>query len=169
MSNKPIALVLFTFLLVLSLACTTLTALTSGGDEEAAGAAETSAPPETGPTPKPPQPGGGPPGGEPPPPPGKPSQYDTVFPLPEDVQNFVGEGGEGQVNFQTSLGLEEVMDFYRREFTRMGLTERTLLTVTSEATFSMVFDGWPNGKAIVVQGVSLGPGSTNVNIRFEDV
>ena len=34
--------------------------------------------------------------------------------------------------------------------------------------FSIVFDGSPNGKALVVQGVALGT-STNVNIRYEDV
>jgi len=33
----------------------------------------------------------------------------------------------------------------------------------------MVFDGHPNGKSIVVQGVDLGNGTTNINIRFEDV
>jgi hypothetical protein len=33
----------------------------------------------------------------------------------------------------------------------------------------MVWDGHPSGKAIVVQGVDLGDGSVNVNIRLEDV
>jgi hypothetical protein len=32
----------------------------------------------------------------------------------------------------------------------------------------MVFDGDPEG-AVVVQGVDLGDGTTNVNIRHEDV
>ena len=94
--------------------------------------------------------------------------YDTVFPLPDDVQNFTGEGGEGQVNFQTSLSLDEVIEFYRQAFADKGLTERTLLTAITDTTFSMVFDGWPNGKVLVIQGVDLGA-SRNVNIRFEDV
>ena len=94
--------------------------------------------------------------------------YDTVFPLPDDVQNFMGQGGESQINFQTSLTLDEIMEFYRQALTAKGLTERTILTVTSDTTFSMVFDGWPNGKALVIQGVDLGA-SRNVNIRFEDV
>ena len=96
------------------------------------------------------------------------ASYDTVFPLPDDVQNFTGEGGESQVNFQTSLSLDEVIEFYRQAFAEKGLTERTLLTATTDTTFSMVFDGWPNGKALVIQGVDLGA-SRNVNIRFEDV
>ena len=29
--------------------------------------------------------------------------FDTVFPLPDNVQNFIGQGGESQVNFQTPL------------------------------------------------------------------
>jgi hypothetical protein len=96
------------------------------------------------------------------------ASYDTVFPLPDNVQNFMGEGGEGQVNFQTSLSLDEVIEFYRQALTDKGLTERPILTVTSDTTFSMVFDGWPNGQALVIQGVDLGA-NRNVNIRLEDV
>lgn len=94
--------------------------------------------------------------------------YDTVFPLPDDVQNFTGGGGENMVNFQTSLTLNEIMEFYRQALTAKGLTERPILTATTDTTFSMVFDGWPNGKALVIQGVDLGT-SRNVNIRFEDI
>jgi hypothetical protein len=96
------------------------------------------------------------------------TKHDTVFPLPDDVRNFVGEGGESMVNFQTGLGLEEVVDFYRRAFVGQGLTEREILTVVDDAAFSMVFDGTADGKALVIQGVDLGE-TTNVNIRFEDV
>lgn len=96
-------------------------------------------------------------------------EYDTVFPLPDDVQNFMGEGGEGSANFQTSLMLEETIDFYRAEFEELGLAERPELTTITDAAFSMVFDGWPNGRALVIQGVDLGGGLTNINIRFEDL
>lgn len=95
-------------------------------------------------------------------------EYDTVFPLPDDVQSFTGQGGETAVNYQTSLTLDEVMAFYRQELTSQGLTERELLTVASDTTFSFVFDGAGNGKAVVVQGVDL-TSSVNVNIRFEDI
>jgi hypothetical protein len=94
--------------------------------------------------------------------------YDTVFPLPDDVQNFTGDGGESPINFQTSLSLGEVIEFYRQAFTEQGLTERTILTEISDSGFSMVFDGWPNGKAVVIQGVDFGT-NINVNIRFENV
>ena len=93
---------------------------------------------------------------------------DTVFPLPEDVKNFMGSGGESMVNFLTSLSIEEVIEFYREAFADQGLTEREILTTISDSSFSMVFDGSANGRAIVIQGVNLGVG-TNVNIRFDDV
>jgi hypothetical protein len=93
--------------------------------------------------------------------------YDTEFPLPEDVQNFMG--GEGTANFATSLTVEEATAFYRDALGAMGLTERTINTSITETTFSMVFDGHENGKAVVVQAVDLGNGTTNINIRFEDV
>jgi len=93
--------------------------------------------------------------------------YDTIFPLPENVQNFTGSGEE--VNFATSLTKDEAISFYRQAFEQMGLTERTSHTNITESTFSMVFDGYENGKAIVIQGVDLGNGTTNINIRFEDI
>ena len=51
----------------------------------------------------------------------------------------------------------------------MGLKERTVNTAVTDSTFSFVFDGYKNGKAIVIQGVALGANSTNVNIRFESL
>ena len=93
--------------------------------------------------------------------------YDTVFPLPDDVQNFTKMGGD-MINFQTNLGLDETVKFYRQAFDDLGLTERDILTVIDDAAFSMVFDGWENDRAVVIQGVDMS-GSTNVNIRFEDV
>jgi hypothetical protein len=96
------------------------------------------------------------------------SDYDTVFPLPDDVQNFSGGGGEEMVNFQTSLSMDKVVEFYRQAFAERDLTEYELLTTIEDEAFSMVFTGWPNGKELVIQGVDLG-GSTNVNIRLEEV
>jgi len=94
--------------------------------------------------------------------------YDTEFPLPSSVSNFT-KTGEDEVNFQTKMSLEETTAFYRESLTKAGLVERTINTAVTAQTFSMVFDGAPNGKAIVVQGVALGDGTTNVNIRYEDV
>ncbi len=93
---------------------------------------------------------------------------DTKFPLPASVSNFTATGN-GAINFQTRTSLQETIAFYRGAFSKAGLTERTLTTAITDTTFSLVFDGDPSGQAIVVQGVDLGNGTTNVNIRYEDV
>ena len=96
--------------------------------------------------------------------------YATEFTLPADVQNFTtSEDGDLGINFQTNLTVDEALEFYRLAFTDQGLTEREINTAITETTFSLVFDGHPDGKAVVVQGVDLGNGTTNINIRFEDV
>jgi len=92
----------------------------------------------------------------------------TKFPLPDNVSNFTDTGNDS-INFQTTLSLEDTIAFYRDAFGKLGLTERTINTAITDTTFSLVFDGDPSGKAIVVQGVDLGNGKTNVNIRYEDV
>jgi hypothetical protein len=91
----------------------------------------------------------------------------TDFPLPDGAMNVQEMGGS--TNFQVKMSLDEAMKFYMDVLTSEGYTERPILTVTSETTFSMVFDGHESGKAIVVQGVDLGDGTVNVNIRLEDV
>ena len=91
----------------------------------------------------------------------------SEFPLPDGAFNVTNVGGA--TNFQVKMGLDDAMKFYLDTFTSSGYTERSLLTVTSDTTFSMVFDGHESGKAIVVQGVDLQDGSVNINIRLEDV
>ena len=91
----------------------------------------------------------------------------TDFPLPDGATNVQEMGGS--TNFQVKMSLDEAMKFYVDVLTSEGYTERPILTVTSDTTFSMVFDGHESGKAIVVQGVDLGDGTVNVNIRLEDV
>ena len=92
----------------------------------------------------------------------------TGFPLTADVYN-VTEIGDGSLLYYTNLSLEEVMAFYRAEYTSKGYTEREILTVVSDGVFSMVFDGDPSGKGVVIQSVDLGDGSRTVAIRLEDV
>jgi len=91
----------------------------------------------------------------------------SEFPLPDGATNIQEMGGS--TNFQVKMTLDEAMKFYMDTFTSSGYTERPILTVTAETTFSMVFDGHESGKAIVVQGVDFGDGTVNVNIRLEDV
>jgi hypothetical protein len=95
-------------------------------------------------------------------------EYDTAFPLPDDVQNFTGEGGESQISFQTSLSIEEAIEFYREALADLGLAEYDVLTSIQDDGFSLVFTGWSSGKELVLQGVDFGD-STNVSIRLEEV
>lgn len=91
----------------------------------------------------------------------------SIFPLPSSVENFTKAADEA-VNFQTTLPIKQAEEFYRAELTKMNLKERTINTSVTDTTFSMVFDGYSNGKAIVVQGVDIA-GKTNINIRFEKI
>ena len=88
------------------------------------------------------------------------------FPTPNGVKNFTSTG-ENAVNFQTSMSLSDVEEFYRSELNAQGMSEREGLTVTSDTTLSFVFDGHSSGIPLVVQAVALDNSTTNVNIRLE--
>jgi hypothetical protein len=88
--------------------------------------------------------------------------------MPPKVENFM-DLGDDAINYQTPMKLDDVVAFYRAEFEKASYDERDITTVVNDDTFSIVWDGHPSGKAIVVQGVDLGNGTTNVNVRFEDV
>jgi len=95
------------------------------------------------------------------------SGVSSDFPMTADAYNVTEAGGS--LIFYTKLSMEDTMQFYRDEYTARGYTEREILTVISDATFSMVFDGDPSGKAFVIQSVDLGDGSRTVSVRLEDV
>jgi hypothetical protein len=92
----------------------------------------------------------------------------TDFPITADAFNLVGVG-DGSIVYYTKLSLEDAMEFYRDAYASKGYTEREILTVVASGTFSMVFDGDPSGKAVVIQSVDLGDGSRTIAIRLEDV
>jgi hypothetical protein len=91
---------------------------------------------------------------------------DSDFPVPDDAKNVVSVSGT--VNYQTDLSLDEVLDFYRDLYGKQGYTEREILTTVTDSVFSIVFDGDASGEALVIQGVDLGDGTTNVNISLQD-
>lgn len=114
--------------------------------------------------------GSGAPGDSPPPEApmeGGSGKYDTEFPLPSKVENFTKLDNDS-INYQTPMKLTDVVEFYRDEFERAGYDERDITTVINDDTFSIVWDGHPSGKALVVQGVDLGNGTLNVNVRLEE-
>jgi len=95
------------------------------------------------------------------------SAFESEFPIPNGAINVQDLGGS--TNFQAKMTLEEAITFYQEEFTEKGYAERPILHVTSETTINMVFDGHESGKAIIVQGVDMGDGTVNINIRLEDI
>ena len=97
------------------------------------------------------------------------AEIESEFPIPDDVDaGSVMDMGDGAINFQTSLSLPDAVTFYRFAFIDLGYVEREINTSITDTVFSIVFDGHPSGKAIVIQGVTLGD-NTNINIRFEDI
>jgi hypothetical protein len=96
------------------------------------------------------------------------STIETDFPLTDDAFNVM-DLGNGSILYYTKLSAEDVMQFYRDAYTAKGYTERTVTTVVSDTTFSMVFDGDPSGKAVIIQSVAMGDGSRTITVRLEDV
>ena len=90
------------------------------------------------------------------------------FPITADAYNVV-DLGDGSLLYYTKLPQEDILKFYRDEYVSRGYTERALLTTISDGVFSIVFDGDPSGKAVVIQSVDLGDGSCTVAISLTDV
>jgi len=86
------------------------------------------------------------------------------FPLPDDASNVMVVG-EGVTNFQTGLSIPDVVTFYRFAFP--DYTEREVVTVVTDGSFNLVFDGHESGQMIVIQGFPMGEGVVNVSIRLE--
>ena len=145
MKYKPIYLAL-SVLLLASLSCQTLSGGSGGGGGDQPTTVSTT------------DPGPG----------GSGATSDSGFPMTADAFNIT-ELGDGSLLYYTKISLEDVMAFYRAEYTAQGYTEREILTEVSNGTFNMVFDGDASGKAVVIQSVDLGDGSRTVSIRLEDV
>ena len=96
------------------------------------------------------------------------STVSTDFPMTDDAYN-VTNIGDGSILYYTKMSQDEVLKFYRDTYTAKGYRERTASTTISAGVFSIVFDGDPSGKAVVIQSVDLGDGSRTVAIRLEDV
>ena len=91
---------------------------------------------------------------------------DVPFPVTPDAKNLMNDAGK--INYQTSMSVDDVVAFYRQQLLAKGYVEREITTVIEGGIASLVFDGDPSGKALVVQVVGVGDAS-NVNVRLEDV
>jgi hypothetical protein len=95
--------------------------------------------------------------------------FDTEFPLPDDVSELTNMGDEsGAITYRTGLTLPEVAEFYQQALTEQGLTEREITTVIADDTLNLVFDGGPDGKSVVVQGFTVDDETRQISIRYEE-
>lgn len=149
MKHKRLTLA-FAVLILASLACNALSGGGGGGDAPVAPSAG-DAPQDSG------SDGGG-----------NADTSPSGFPITADAYNVI-DTGDGSVLYYTKLSQDEVLKFYRDEYVSRGYTERALLTVIEDGVFSIVFDGDPSGKAVVIQSVDLGDGSRTVSISLQDI
>lgn len=70
----------------------------------------------------------------------------------------------GELNYMSNASLDALFDFYQTHYTDRGLTEREFVTARFADGFSIVFDGLPDGAAMVVQATRVDAKNVNVNI-----
>jgi hypothetical protein len=93
------------------------------------------------------------------------SKQESEFPLPGNVKIILAN--PDLVTGTVKITMDDIVAFYRKELTKQGLTEDTLLTTISDTTYSLVFKGSSNGKSVVVQGTELGDGTIAFSVRYE--
>ncbi|NJM42267.1 MAG: hypothetical protein HC853_16780 [Anaerolineae bacterium] len=89
----------------------------------------------------------------------------TNYPQPADAKLIAN--ANGTLILESGLSIKDALAFYRDELSAQGLKENKQLTVESDAVFSLVMEGLPDGKAVVVQGVKIDEKKTTITIRAE--
>ncbi len=93
-------------------------------------------------------------------------KVETDFPLLPDAENV--QDMQGVIVYQSKTSLGDAFEFYRKELSGKGLTEKEILTLDEEDMFQFVFEGSPNGKQLVVQTLQLDEKTINVTVRYEE-
>jgi hypothetical protein len=88
------------------------------------------------------------------------------LPQPSDASNVIDLGND-TITLTTKLSITDTISFYQDELGNLGYTQADIYTATTDTTFSIVFEGDPSGKKLVIQGVDFN-GSTTVTVRLED-
>jgi hypothetical protein len=89
---------------------------------------------------------------------------ESEFPVTSDAFNVVTAAGT--LTFQTKMSSDDVLKFYRDEFTKQGYTEDESMAITFGKTFTLAFNGHSSGKVIYVVGADAGDGSIYVTITL---
>jgi hypothetical protein len=97
-----------------------------------------------------------------------PAGVPADFPVTQDATNLkvLSTGAQAQINYQTKMGLPEVMSFCTVQLSGAGWTLQPNMLSLSDTTFSITFTSSSNPSDIVIQGVTVGA-MTNVNVRYE--
>jgi hypothetical protein len=99
-------------------------------------------------------------------------KYDKPFPLPDNIQNFTNTSKTDMINFQTTLTLEDIAKFYRGAFAEQGLSERKLFAYFGPEYITLIFEGLPSGRIILVSAIdlaySMNQDLRNINIKTEE-
>jgi hypothetical protein len=89
---------------------------------------------------------------------------ESEFPVTSDAFNMVT--APNMAAFQTKMSTDDVLKFYRDEFTSQGYKEDESLAITFGKTFTLAFTGHASGKVIYVVGADAGDGSIYVTITL---
>jgi hypothetical protein len=89
---------------------------------------------------------------------------DSEFPTTSDAFNVIT--APDMVTFQTKMGTDDVLKFYRDEFASLGYEEDESMAITFGKTFTLAFTGHESGKVIYVVGADAGDGSLYVTITL---
>lgn len=89
---------------------------------------------------------------------------ESEFPVTSDAFNVVTT--PQMVAFQTKMSSDDVMKFYRDQFSSQGYTEDSSMAITFGKTFTLAFNGHSSGKVIYVVGADAGDGSIYVTITL---
>lgn len=149
--KKYTILMAISVLLVSSMACKALNNLSSGGSAPADGGGVEN-PPQSQP-PVTTDGGNVSVGGEAP------------FPVVSDAFNVVST--PETVTYQTKMTSDDVIQFYRDEFGKLGYTEDTSMASTFAGAFTLAFTGHESGRMIIIGGASDGSGNTVVSIALQ--
>jgi hypothetical protein len=89
---------------------------------------------------------------------------ESEFPATRDAFNVVSTSES--LTFQTKMSTDDVLKFYRDEFTKAGYKEDASMALLFGKTFTLVFTGHASGKSIYVIGADAGDGSLYVSISL---
>jgi hypothetical protein len=97
-----------------------------------------------------------------------PAGVPADFPVTQDATNLkvLTTGAQAQIDYQTSMNLNEVIGFCTVKLTSAGWVLQPVMMSMTATNFSVAFSSSSNPADIVIQGVTVG-NLTNVNVKYE--